>query len=679
MVVFLLLITAAGAAGYWLLSATGLEDGDAWALGRVVGPFLCVLPAWWCGVFAQGWWWVVFVVLAIAGGVAGVHRLVARAAWREAAVPECIFWSGGAVMIALRWGRPDIVGQEKLMDLGILASMVRTSAFPPPDMWLSGETLPYYYWGGLPWATALRISGLPLELGYNLLVGVVAGITIAAVWSLAGLLAGDRKGGLLPAAFFAVFAGTVDGFRQLLASWNPAGVDLWSSSRQIEHTITEFPLFTFWHGDLHPHLLSMPLAFAALALGRIAGRRLDPGATALAGVMFGLTWAANPWALPPTFVGVALLILAGDGDQPWPWPWRSGAWRRWTAVVGVGVVGAVVTAPFLLDFEPPSRPIKAVFAWTPPGELLLYAGVLLVPVACAGWVLAVRRSENVAREEALLLTALAVMTVGGAALGRSTAAVVGLFTIVFTVAALRVGSGRDRAGLSLVALGLFLFIVPEFVYLEDGYGTELHRMNTVFKAYIQGWMFLAVSLPVVLRIAFGAGLRHRIVLAVLVVVSLPHTMAAGLASLNAPSGGLDGFGWMGATDRALIDRLREQPPGTALVEAVGGAYSEYGRLSSGSGVPSALGWANHELVWRGAAVLPETDRRRRLVESVYTSGEVEAIRAAVADLGCEVVAIGDLEKRDFDPAALAEVRAAGSRVQAVGDGFLVFFTLDGAS
>jgi YYY domain-containing protein len=677
MVWFLLLILAAAAAGYWVLSLAGLEDADAWAVGRTVGPFLCVLPAWWCGVAGAAWWpWVFPPVVVVAGGL-GFRRVASRRAWRAVAVPEAMFWGAGGAMLALRWGRPEIVGQEKLMDLGILASMIRSPSFPPPDMWLAGESLPYYYWGGLPWATALRVTGVPLEIGYNVIVAIVAGLTLTAAWSLASGLIGGRRGALVPAAFLTVFAGTLDGFRQLVSHRAIGAVDLWASSRQIEHTITEFPLFTFWLGDLHPHLLSMPLAFAALALGLAAGRNLRPELVVLAGILFGITWAANPWALPPTFVGVALLVLSGDGTDPWPWPWRSGAWRRWVAVVGFGVAGAIATAAFHLDFEPPSRPIKAVFAWTPPPVLLLYAATLLVPAAWAGWVMVVRRREGEApRETALFLSAVAVMVVGGAALGRPTAALVGLLMLLYTAAAVRMDFGRDRPALALTALGLFLFVVPEFVYLEDGYGADLHRMNTVFKAYIQGWMLLAVTLPVLLRRGFGDGVGQRVAVTMILMVSLPHLVVVGLMSAGAERGGVDGFGWMGETDRALIHELREQPAGRAMVEGVGGAYSEYGRLSSGSGVPTALGWANHELVWRGSTVVEETERRRRLVDRIYTSGEIEQVRRAVADLGIDVVAIGDLEMRDFEPEALAAVRAAGRRAQPVGAGFLVHFGPD---
>ena len=67
-------------------------------------------------------------------------------------------------------------GNDRLtMVLGILASLLRAEGFPPPDMWLAGETLPYYYWGALLWTVPLWVSGVPLEFGYNLIVGLIGG------------------------------------------------------------------------------------------------------------------------------------------------------------------------------------------------------------------------------------------------------------------------------------------------------------------------------------------------------------------------------------------------------------------------------------------------------------------------------------------------------------------------
>ena len=69
------------------------------------------------------------------------------------------------------------------MDLGILSVLLRAQGFPPPDMWLAGHSLPYYYWGALVWSLPMRVTGVPIEYGYNWTVALVGGL-IAALCAL---------------------------------------------------------------------------------------------------------------------------------------------------------------------------------------------------------------------------------------------------------------------------------------------------------------------------------------------------------------------------------------------------------------------------------------------------------------------------------------------------------------
>jgi len=137
--------------------------------------------------------------------------------------------------------------------------------------------------------------------------------------------------------------------------------------------------------------------------------------------------------------------------------------------------------------------------------------------------------------------------------------------------------------------------------------------------------------------------------------------------------GVNGMRWMTAGDRAIVHYLRQQPPGTVIAEVVGGAYTEYGRLSAASGVPAYLGWANHESVWRGNEILPETERRSELIKRLYTSGDAEEIRRTVDEAGIHLVAIGSLENKDFSEQQLAEVAAAGEVVLDEDGGQIVRF------
>ncbi len=643
----------------------GFSDGEGWAVGRTLGLVLVAFPAWWAGVAGlAGWQWIGAGVLVGCSAVGAVDLRRHRPSWRSLAEAEFVFLAAASAVMWLRFVRPEIVGQEKLMDLGILSSLLRAESFPPPDMWLAGETLPYYYWGALIWTVPLVLSKIPPDFAYNLVVAGVGGLTACLLWSLGRRAGGSGASGWLSVAF-GLFAGTVDGFRQLMANRSIFNFDYWYSSRQVPDTITEWPLFTLWLGDLHPHLLSIPLALATVLLAWQIGRT-GPRISLVVGtsVLFGVTWAANPWSMPPTLVAAALMILCGDGV--WHWPNREG-WTRWVAVVVVAVAGWLAAVPFHLSFHPPFQGVRTVTAWTEPAMLALWGGALLIPVAAAAWVLACRMLGGDGRGRAVAVAVVAATLVLAAMSGRPTLVMLAMVLVGLVAAAVTGDRWLSRPGIALAALGVFLLLVPEVVYVVDSYGEKLHRMNTVFKCYIQAWIVLAIALPTLLRVGFPRPRMRSLALGVMCVLALPHVLGMAIQPVTGRTVGVDGLAWMDAGDRAIVRFLRTQPRGVSIVEAVGGAYTEYARISSASGVPAFLGWANHELVWRGHEATALTDARRGLVDRIYRSEDPQSVIAAVAEAGADFVVIGALERRDFEAAHLDALRAAGE-VVAVGDG-----------
>jgi YYY domain-containing protein len=676
MLLFLALVAAAAGGGYAVLVTIGLDDREALVGGPVVGLVAATLPAWWLGWAGLTAWRLVLLTLLLAGaGVGSWMMWQRRQHWRQLAWAAAVLAAGILGVLLLRLDRGAILGTEKPMDLGILATLLRTQSFPPEDMWLAGEALPYYYFGALLWSGVLGLSRLPLEVGYNLVVALVGGLVFACAWMLGQRLGGNRLSGLA-AAFFCLFAGTPDGLRQVLGGVRFADMDFWQSSRQIHDTITEFPLFTAWLGDLHPHYLSMPIMCCGLLVAAAAAhhRRWASAPTVLVlAALFGATWAANPWAMPPTLAAMGLLLLSGDGC----WSWARG---RFLAVAAVAVGGAVLTAPFQLEFRPPLQGLGLVRVATALPELLLWGGCLLVPLLWVAGTILWRgfEGDHTMRLVQPLLV-LAVVVVVAAVSRRPT--LVFLLAAVWALAARALSASREcdreRPSYALAALGLLLLAVPEALYVRDPYGGDLHRMNTVFKAYIQAWPMLALALPVVVRRCVSSRWLRAVVWLVLVLVALPHLV--GMALAPPTSDGLDGLQWMDAGDRAMVRALRSEPPGTVLVEAVGDPYSEFARLSVASGVPAVLGWANHESVWRGGSIVPETARRAELVQRIYGSGEVAAVRAAVAEAGANLVAVGRLERRTYPAEGLQAVRAAGEVVLEEGGAFLVRFSQPSAA
>ncbi len=85
--------------------------------------------------------------------------------------------------------------------------------------------------------------------------------------------------------------------------------------------------------------------------------------------------------------------------------------------------------------------------------------------------------------------------------------------------------------------------------------------------------------------------------------------------------------------------------GGVIAEAVGGSYTQYGRISTHTGLATVLGWEFHEVQWRGSAELQGS--RRADIERLYTTPEWREAREIAEQYGIEFVYIGSLERASY--------------------------------
>jgi YYY domain-containing protein len=213
-----------------------------------------------------------------------------------------------------------------------------------------------------------------------------------------------------------------------------------------------------------------------------------------------------------------------------------------------------------------------------------------------------------------------------------------------------VDHGAVLFALLLVLTGAALTLVPEFFYLIDQFGW---RMNTIFKFYFETWIVWSIAA------AFGSvilwkSIRNkagRVVFGIAWFVSL----AAGLAypSFALPNttnnfhpdhlnlNGLDYFSYSKSGEAAAIDWLKTAPYGT-IVEAVGGSYSEFERVSEQTGLPTVLGWPGHESQWRGGAL--EMGSRESDIQTLYRTTSWQEAKEILRRFGIKYIFIGSLER-----------------------------------
>ncbi len=654
-----LVVAAGGAVMTGALRRLGVGTGASWAVARVLGWTVAGYAGWLAGWLGLArWWWVGLVALA---GLALWGRRGFAGLKPRALIEAELVGAGAFLLLALlRLPGLAVTATEKPMDLAILATLLRPGAIPPVDPWLAGFSLPYYYWGFVPWLLPAKLLGLAPDIAFNLLVPTLAAVSAQGAWALARGLGGSRRTGVM-AGFLVVFAGTFDGWRQLFAGVALSGIDLWSASRAIKGTITEFPLFTFQLGDLHPHLLCVPLALVAVFLGRVLATPKAPWAAVvpLGALAYGAAAAANPWCAIP--VGIAILLAAAGREAGFARP--SGPdLVLWGRIAVLGFLGWLLYLPFWLHFHPPAEGFGLVTTPTRTDEMLLLLGSALLPLVLVAWELAWRWGgvEPARRQftRAVWLAAAVVVVV----VTKSPLLGVALATgAVFGATAIRGRARRGRPFLALALVPLALLAFMEVLYVKDPYGAEFYRMNTVFKSTHLAFLFAAVVGPV----ALGWLRRRRPALAVagaalVLVAGVPQLAALATRVKGIPPDGWGGLGWMAPGEAAAASWLRAQPPGTVLIEGVGDAYSDAARMSSASGVTAVLGWENHESVWRGGGIGEETGRRKAAIEKLYRCGDPQEVRRIAQALGANFVVAGSVEARLYTEAGLKAVTEAGT-------------------
>jgi uncharacterized membrane protein len=189
------------------------------------------------------------------------------------------------------------------------------------------------------------------------------------------------------------------------------------------------------------------------------------------------------------------------------------------------------------------------------------------------------------------------------------------------------------------------------------------------------WPLLALGGALLLPLALAT--RHarvfvRIAVAFALVGALAHPLAAIVfrAKWTGPLDGLDGLGWMAREapgDRDAIFWLRSHAvEGAVLAEATGNAYTDYGRIGAATGIPTVLGWENHEGLWRGGRSIAETTARKEALRAIYSSEDSESVFNLLHRYKVRYVFVGALEKRDFGPSAFP-LRANFRRAFSGGD------------
>src|SRR5699024_9110994 len=84
-------------------------------------------------------------------------------------------------------------GTEKFMDYGFMASMMRSTQLPAPDIWYGGEAINYYY-GGQYFAVFLtKLTFTRIQETYHVMRTLVAALAFVLPFALVRQIWEDRS------------------------------------------------------------------------------------------------------------------------------------------------------------------------------------------------------------------------------------------------------------------------------------------------------------------------------------------------------------------------------------------------------------------------------------------------------------------------------------------------------
>ncbi|HKL80480.1 MAG TPA: DUF2298 domain-containing protein [Mobilitalea sp.] len=604
---------------------------------------------------------------------------------------EILFLAIFIFFVYVRGFNPEIFGTtEKFMDYGFMTTIARSDYMPPQDFWLSGTALNYYYVGQFMATFLSKLSFVGTSVGYNLMLMMIGAFTVMLPYSLAYNMIlyyrRDRKQkkGILPAAsgvlagaavciagnmHYPIYKWLVPAYQkyilkatELYSYWFPAATRyIGYNPDTTDKTIHEFPAYSFVLGDLHAHVIN--ILFVLTLLGILLGwlhkrpkinderpslkKEIFNPFILMLGLLIGLFHTTNYWDFYIYYVVSGAIILFSNMIV---YNFKGKAyWLTGIQGVIILVLGELFCLPFTLNFNKMSgTPIWAE-AHTPIYQLLVLWGLPIITVLAflifmAGDFALLRNRSRKKTKKKKQKERISIV----------------LFM-----------QGLNSSDLFILTIGLCaigLILLPELVYIEDIYSGDYKRANTMFKLTYQAFIMFGICLGYILirLLAFGRTKHQKVMAGVLLFLFSLSLFYVGNATKAWFGDISDKKGYEGIDSTAFMELkmpeddlatkwLNENVEGTPVVlEANGDSYTAYQRVSVITGLPTPLGWYNHERLWKSEPdtsdieVTAMLNKRAEDIKTIYTSLDEETVSALLQEYKVSYIYVGGLELKKYE-------------------------------
>jgi YYY domain-containing protein len=558
----------------------------------------------------------------------------------------------------------------------------------------------YYYVGIYYVAAVLKLTGIPVPVGYNIAIAMIAGWIGVSLYGLF-LLVTRRVWFAVAASVLLLFANDPELLRLVFVERKIVDFNtFWAATRVfVSPGFFEYTSWSLLFADLHAHVIAIPFTIVVTTLAALLFMKPEDRFTAhgaalrvLLGAMHGSLFGINTWDFI-TFGGVVgLLILFARIKPFWDAPKNEDGsdnigeialvtlFTRFVSLAwDVLLVGASAGVMAWLYQRGVSFKQVAGWGWVYDREFnkthmfVRTLGYWMIPTVVCLFALGVRKIR-VLRERSILGLVASVGVVALAALPYIASVSQGIHRqpiglmiycclvigAAYFVLWSREDSTERRISALFVVMAAFLMMIVELFFLID-------RMNTIFKGYMAVWILSAISTMLLLFFvgqlvwsSSGKKTRYAFVSVIAFFVSLQVVGAVlniyatvNLQRVPTRFYTLNGTAFLpelpqAREDAQVVAWLNENVSGMAtILEAHGDAYREFTRISMNTGIPTVLGWEHHTRQ-RGL-----TDQalleRKRAIRAIYSSDDLEITKNLLVAYKIDFIVIGQLERANNRP------------------------------
>lgn len=616
-----------------------------------------------------------------------------KSRWKLFVFEEILFLVGIIVWTYVRVHEPSINGLEKFMDFGFINSILRSTYQPAVDMWFPPHPINYYYFGHFTTAVLTKLSFLPSYVTYNLMLATIFSFTFGLSFSLGlnfiskstitrksiigGILSGAlvSLGGNLHTIYALFKPYNVDNpisFFSLVFSPQSIPNNYWypNATRFIPLTIHEFPLYSFVVSDLHGHVIDIPFVLLTIAVIYVIFLKpFDSKSTSiqnysskfkilnfiprlftfnfslltLLALLLAIMYMTNAWDGLIYILLLSIVIFIKNAHHLKIKKVKSGFLIFKNRVSGIRLFLVSFLRYFLsilLLFTVFSLPFNLHFKPFAQGIGLLCAPNFLVKIQHIGPLLfEANHCQRSPLWQLLILHGFFFFF-----------AILFIFFIAKRIK--KKVLKEDILILLLILVSSILIVTPEIVYLKDIYPAH-YRANTMFKLVYQAFIMLSLvsAYSIVRIVSTTKNLLFYLASFVLLIPVFIYPYFAVKSYYGDLKNyiGIDGIIYLRdryPEDYEAIIWIEKNISGRpVIVEAQGDSYTDYGRISANTGLPTILGWTVHEWLWRGSYDIPAP--RIEEVRLIYESENLAQTRRILNKYNVEYIYVGKLEREKY--------------------------------